>query len=424
MQIEIINTGSELMLGFVLNTHQQWLCRQLADHGAVVTRQTAVPDTGPAIRDAVGEALARADLVITTGGLGPTSDDITRDLIAGLLERPLREDPAVVAHVEGFFAQRQRVMPASCRVQAMVPEGATILHNANGTAPGLAMEIPDGQFRRAGRSTWLVMLPGPPRELRPMFTEQALPLLRAKLPFETTLVCRTLRTVGIGESFVEERVAGPLKHLTDAGMELGYCARTGEVDVRLISRGCGAEQTVAEAEGIIRGLVGGHIFGFDDESLEGVLVRELTARQKTLALAESCTGGFIANRITNVSGASAVLLAGLVTYSNEAKMKFLGVNSATLAAHGAVSEPTAREMAEGALRQTGADFALAVTGIAGPTGGTAAKPVGTVFIALAGGGTTKLIAPLNRYDRETFKWVTSQQALELLRRRLLGLEGS
>jgi nicotinamide-nucleotide amidase len=264
------------------------------------------------------------------------------------------------------------------------------------------------------------MLPGPPRELRPMFTEQVWPLIQNKLPLEVEFACRTLKTTGIGESFAEERIAGPLKHLTDAGMELGYCARTGEVDLRVIARGCGAEQIIAEAEGIIRAQVGGHIYGTGDDQLPEVIVRLLSGRRQTLALAESCTGGHLANLITNVPGASAVLLAGLVTYSNEAKQKFLGVRAETLAAHGAVSETTAREMAEGALHATRADFAIAVTGIAGPTGGTPAKPVGTVFIALAGGGETKVINPVNRYDRETFKFLTSQQALELLRRRLVG----
>jgi nicotinamide-nucleotide amidase len=417
VNIEIINTGSELMLGRVLNSHQQWLCRRLADHGYEVTRQVAVDDFGPAMTEAVREALTRADLVITTGGLGPTSDDVTRERIVGLLGTELRMDAAVLAHVEGFFAARKRVMPASCAVQAQVPAGATVLMNRNGTAPGLVMEVPSGSFRTGG--SLLIMLPGPPRELRPMFDQQALPLIQRRFPLEAEFVCRTLRTTGIGESFVEERIAGPLKHLTDAGLTLGYCARTGEVDVRLVARGCGAQATVAEAAAIIQSKVGEHIYGEGDEQLPDVLVRLLTERKQTLALAESCTGGGIANRVTNVPGASAVFLAGYVTYSNEAKMKSLGVRAETLAAHGAVSEATAREMAEGARRAAGSDYALAVTGIAGPTGGSEGKPVGTVFIALAGGGETKVINPVNRYDRETFKWVTAQQALELLRRRLL-----
>lgn len=416
MNIELINTGSELMLGRVLNTHQQWLCRQLADLGYVVTRQVGVADTAEDIEQAVREALGRADFIITTGGLGPTSDDITRDRIAALLERKLTEDPAIVAHVEGFFAKRNRPMPASTRVQAMVPDNALVLHNAHGTAPGLALHVSPNPFRAGGKASWLVMLPGPPRELRPMFTNQVAPLLKEKLPLEGDFVCRTLRTVGIGESYLEERIAGPLKPLTDVGLELGYCAHTGAVDVRFVARGCGADADVAEAARIVYELAGEHIFGEGDDELEQVLVHRLTERKQTLALAESCTGGFIAHRLTNVPGASAVFLAGLVTYSNDAKEKFLGGRAETLAAHGAVSEAVAREMAEGARTRTGADFALAVTGIAGPGGGTAEKPVGTVFIALATASGTKVINPMNRYDRETFKYVSALQALDLLRR--------
>ncbi|PAW74451.1 MAG: competence/damage-inducible protein A [Pedosphaera sp. Tous-C6FEB] len=418
MTLELINTGSELMLGRVLNTHQQWLCRQLADLGYLVARQVGVADTAMDIEQAVREALGRADFIITTGGLGPTSDDITRDRIAALLGRKLREDPAIVAHVESFFAKRSRPMPVSTRVQAMVPDGAQVLPNAHGTAPGLALHVSPNPFRADGKASWLVMLPGPPRELRPMFTDQVAPLLRAKLPLETDFVCRTLRTVGIGESYLEERIAGPLKALTDAGLELGYCAHTGAVDVRFVARGCGADADVAEAARIVYALAGEHIFGEGDEELERVLVRNLTDRKQTLALAESCTGGFLANRLTNVPGASAVFLAGLVTYSNAAKEQFLGVRPATLAAHGAVSEVVAREMAEGARARTGANFALAITGIAGPGGGTPEKPVGTVFIALASPSGTQVINPINRYDRETFKYLTSLQALELLRRAL------
>jgi len=422
VNIELINTGTELMLGHVLNTHQQWICRQLADRGYRVTRQVAVADSGPDIQQAVREALARADLVITTGGLGPTSDDITRDLIAGLLGLELREDAAALANVEKFFALRKRPMPDKTRVQALVPEGAIVLHNAHGTAPGLAIEVPPEPRHIADKTRWLIMLPGPPRELRPMFVEQALPLIAQRLPLANGFVSRTLKTTGLGESFVEEKIAGPLQEFTGAGLEIGYCARTGEVDLRLAARGADAGRIIAEAEKTVRGLLGGHIFGEGDEQLESVIVRRLTERKQTLALAESCTGGYLANRITNVPGASVIFLGGLVTYSNDAKQKFLGVRAETLAKHGAVSEPVVREMAEGARRQTGADHALAVTGIAGPGGGTAEKPVGTVFIALATDGHTFVLNPVNRYDRETFKYVTSQQALELLRRMLLKSE--
>ncbi len=409
------------MLGAVLNTHQQWLCRQLADHGYVVSRQVAVADTGAHIQQTVREALARADLIITTGGLGPTADDLTRDLIAGLLGKQLHEDAAVLANIEQFFAARQRPMPESTKVQALVPAGALVLPNRQGTAPGLAIEVTPNRFRAGGQTSWLVMLPGPPRELHPMFTEQVLPLLHEKFPLANEFVCRTLKTTGLGESWVEEIIAGPLQRLTAAGLELGYCAQVGKVDVRLSAHGRGAKDLVQEAERIVRGHIGEYVFGEDDDELEKVIVRLLAKRRQTLALAESCTGGYLAHRLTNVPGASAVLLAGLVTYSNEAKQNLLGVDTETLSAHGAVSEPVAREMAEGARKRTGADYALAVTGIAGPVGGTPAKPVGTVFIALAGPPRTICLNPLNRYDRETFKQVTSQQALELLWRELTKL---
>ena len=419
MIVELINTGSELMLGRVLNTHQQWLCRQLADLGYVVTRQVAVPDTGSAIEQTVREALARADLVIATGGLGPTSDDLTRDLVAQLLGKELREDAAVLAHISHIFERLKRPMPERTKVQALIPEGAIVLHNPHGTAPGLAMEVRPNPFRADGKPSWLIMLPGPPRELRPMFTDSVVPLLRHELPLVSGFVCRTLRTTSVGESVVQEKVGGPLQRWVEAGLDLGYCARPGQVDVRLAASGSSAEQRVREAEAVVREVLGTHIYGVEDDDLETVIVRLLTERKLTLALAESCTGGCIANRITNVPGASAVLLAGVVSYSNAAKQKFLGVQANTLAEHGAVSEAVAREMVEGARRQTQADYALAVTGIAGPSGATPDKPVGTVFIGLAGPSGTVVARQFNPYDRETFKQLTTQQALELLRRTIL-----
>lgn len=418
MIIELVNTGSELLLGRVLNTHQQWLCRRLADLGYVVTRQVAVPDTGPDIRAAVAEALGRADLVITTGGLGPTSDDVTRDLLAGMLGKKLREDPEIVAHIKQFFDSRKRSMPETTKVQAQVPEGALVLANPNGTAPGLAIEVRPNPFR-SGAASWLIMLPGPPRELRPMFDETVVPLLGRVLPLDGPFVCRTLRATGIGESIVEARVDQPLKPLVARGLQLGYCARTGQVDVRLAAQSPEAEQLVSEAAAIVRERLGSFVYSDGEEDIEASIVTLLTRTKQTVAFAESCTGGCIAHRLTNVPGASSVFLAGFVTYSNFAKQKFLGVREETLKEHGAVSEPVAREMAEGAKRETGADFAVAVTGIAGPSGGSESKPVGTVFIALAGPQKTTVERNLNPYDRETFKQATAQQAFDLLRRRLV-----
>lgn len=406
------------MLGFRLNTHQQWLGRRLSDHGYRVSRQTAIPDNGPEIESAVQESLARADLIITTGGLGPTSDDITRDLIANLLNRKLRDDAGTLRRLDEFFAARQRETPERVKVQAQTPEGAIVLQNNHGTAPGLAIEVAPNPFREDNRPAWLIMLPGPPRELYPMFDELVIPLLKRELPLGRDYACRNLRTTGLGESLVEESLASALADLVQDGLEIHYCLCPGGVDVRLACDGPRAGETVQAAEQIARAEIGKIIFGADDELLEEGVVTLLAKAGATLALAESCTGGLIAHRVTNIPGASHVLLAGFVTYSNEAKQKSLGVRDETLAEHGAVSEPTAREMAEGARRESGADYAIAVTGIAGPSGGSPEKPVGTVFVGLASQRKTVVMKFFNPYDRETFKQITSQQALEMLRRRL------
>jgi len=417
MNIEIVNTGSELMLGRVLNTHQQWLCRRLADLGHVVTRQVAIADDGRKIQGAVAEALARADLVITTGGLGPTSDDLTRELIAELLGKKLIENTNVRAHIENFFAKRNRARPAKTSVENFVPEGALVFLNQNGTAPGLAMKLEPNLFRAYKKSSWLVMLPGPPRELRPMFDDAVAPLLKRAFAAEI-FICRTLRTTGIGESRVQELVESDLQPFVKRGLEIGYCARPGAVDVRLTASGTAAEKLVRAGEAVVQKILGENIFGFDDDEIENVVVKLLAQNKKTLALAESCTGGLMANRITDVPGASEVFIGGVVSYANSAKEKFLGVRAESLAAHGAVSEVVAREMAAGAREKFGSDFALAVTGIAGPGGGAADKPVGTVFIALASAHGVEVKKILNVWERATFRPVTATQALEWLRQTL------
>lgn len=421
MTIELINTGSELLLGRVLNTHQQWLCRRLADEGHPVARQLAVPDDSGSIEAAVRESLGRADLVITTGGLGPTGDDLTRERVATLLGRTLVPDAAVAAQIKHYFESRGRAVPTRTFVETLVPAGAQVLPNRHGTAPGLALEVLPNPFRPGGGKSWLILLPGPPRELRPMFNDEVLPLLRREFPAESDYRTRTLRTTGLGESLLEEALDGRLAPLLARGLELGFCAKIGEVEVRLAGRGAEAAELLAEAEAITRSQIGDFIFGAGDELLEEVIVRELARTGRTLALAESCTGGFISHRITNVPGASSVLVSGFVTYANAAKVAALGVDPATLALHGAVSEPVARQMAEGARRIAQADFALSVTGIAGPTGGSEAKPVGTAFVGLAGPEGTSVTRHLNPFDRETFKFATSQQALERLRRKILNL---
>jgi len=408
MRIEVLNTGTELLLGSVLNTHLHFLAQALFPLGLRIQRQVTVPD-GVAIRDALAETFGRADAVIITGGLGPTTDDITRETVAELLGMELIHDETVMAAIERRFARRSMPMSPRNRRQAQRPTQAAVLPNPNGTAPGLYLAA-----RMHGKITapHLFLLPGPPRELQPMVTDQVIPILERLLPPRPLIEMRMVRVAGLGESAVEELVGEQLLALD---LELGYCARPGEVDVRTI----GLPHVLVEAERIIVEKLGPHIVSHDQRLLEKVLVDLLTARGETLACAESCTGGLLANRITNVPGASVVFFAGYVTYANAVKSSAVGVDPQLIEAHGAVSEPVARAMAEGARQRAGTDYALATTGIAGPDGGTEEKPVGTVFIALAGKmGAT--IVERHRFvsERKTFKDLVSQTAFDLLRRQL------
>jgi nicotinamide-nucleotide amidase len=380
--------------------------------GLRIERQVAVPDGEP-IRAAVSEAMTRAEIVLITGGLGPTTDDITREIVAELLGLELVHDEEIAREIEARFARRALKMSPRNLRQAQRPREAQVLANPHGTAPGLY--LPPLEKTAAGATPHLFLLPGPPRELRPMFTEQVVPILRKLRPQGSSFEWHNYRIAGLGESNVEQLVGEPLLAL---GLELGYCARPGEVDVRLI----GEPPVLARAREIVLEKLAGHIVSQDSRELEKVVVDELTARGETLAIAESCTGGLVAHRVTNVPGASAVFLEGFVTYANEAKTRALGVAAALLQQHGAVSRETAAAMAEGARSASGSDHALATTGIAGPGGGSEEKPVGTVFVALASRD-RETVVQHHRFasDRETFKDLTSQTALDLLRRRLAGL---
>jgi len=295
------------------------------------------------------------------------------------------------------------------RRQTMVPEGALVLPNANGTAAGLHLRPVETP---SSRTPHIFLLPGPPNELKPMFEEYVLPTLRG-LAGEGGTECRVYRCVGLGESMVEERIGLALTQV--AGLEVGYCARPSEVDFRLI----GAPSLLDEVEPRVLKALEGFLVSMDGGTLESVVVGKLRELRRTVATAESCTGGLLANRITDVSGASEIFGAGWVTYANEIKTAELGVNRDDLAAHGAVSEPVARQMAEGARVAADSDFALSTTGIAGPTGGTAEKPVGTVFLALAERGKPTLVwKEFFPTDRETFKRLATQAALNALRKRL------
>ena len=406
----VINTGTELLLGDVLNSHLSFIAREIFPLGLRVDCQLTVPD-GDAIRTALAESLERAEIIFITGGLGPTTDDITREITAELLGLELRHDPTIMTAITTRAASRGFRLTDRTARQAGVPEGATVLSNENGSAPGLYLAA---NPTRQDKSPHLFLLPGPPRELRPMFTSSVLPILREIVPQGSAVGRRTYRIAGMGESLVEEAIGERLHQITE--IELGYCARPGEVDLRII----GQQSALDQAEAIITAGLGTSIFSSDGGSLEEVVVKLLTERRQTLAVAESCTGGFLAHRITNVPGASAVFLAGYVTYANKAKGAMLGVDARLISAHGAVSENVARAMAEGARQQANAAFALATTGIAGPGGGTDEKPIGTVFIALAADGAATHVGSF-RFpdDRQTFKELTTQAALEMLRRSLL-----
>ncbi|HEV2805778.1 MAG TPA: competence/damage-inducible protein A [Chthoniobacterales bacterium] len=406
MRTIVINTGTELLLGDVLNSHLSFIARQILALGLRIERQVTVPD-GEAIREAIEESRG-AEIVFITGGLGPTTDDITREITADLFGRKLGHDPAILRAIEERAARRGFRLTDRVARQADVPEGATVLPNEHGSAPGLYLPA-DAATRRPH----LFLLPGPPRELHPMFRDSVLPILRRIVPGAAAIDRRMFRVAGMGESLVEEAVGADLLALP--GLELGYCARPGEMDLRLI----GSAAVVEEAERIVVAKLGAAIVSNDGSTLEEAAVKLLTARKQTLAVAESCTGGYLAHRITNVPGASAVLLGGYVTYSNEAKVAMLGVDPALIDAHGAVSKQVAQAMAEGCRASANSDFALATTGIAGPGGGSPEKPVGTVFIALA--AKDRPVSVKKGFfpdDRPTFKVLTTQTALEMLRQRL------
>lgn len=409
MKIEILNTGSELLLGTTQNTHAAWIGGELLNLGLRVVRQTTVPDGAP-IREALGEAVVRADAVIVTGGLGPTSDDVTRETTAELLGIELITDEAALRSLEAFFAHRGRPMAVANLKQALVPVGADVLPNLNGTAPGIY--IPPRLS--AGHNCAVFLLPGPPRELYPMFHAEVMPRLRALAGEVALPEMRVLKFTGIGESDFHQGVDDALAKIT--GLEVGYCARIGELDLRLI----GPRDAINAGKGIAIAAFAKQCFSEDGHELEAVIVGMLAERKWTLATAESCTGGLIAHRITNVAGASEVFSHGWVTYSNEAKSALLGVPESTLADHGAVSAEVVRAMAAGALRMGNADIAVAVSGIAGPTGGSEEKPVGTAWIGVALGNghhhELRVFQPRGRHD---FKLAVSQAALDEVRRAVL-----
>lgn len=405
MRIELLNTGSELLLGAVRDAHLQWLAREMFQFGLRIARQGTVPDGSP-IRDLLLEAFTRTDLIIVTGGLGPTTDDITREIAAELTGRKLSLHQETLDRIHERCRRRGFAFQERMARQAMVPEDALVLPNDNGTAPGLHIPARDG-------IPDIFLLPGPPRELQPMALAHLIPFLREKTAGQERHECRIYRVVGMGESMLEAKVGLELSKRSD--LEVGYCARPNEVDFRLI----GSKEVLDSVEPLLLEAVGDHLLPMGDSSMEQGVVRLLRERGATLATAESCTGGLLASRITDVPGASEVFLQGVVSYSNESKSLLLGVPSALIMRHGAVSEEVVRSMAEGILRQSGATHALATSGIAGPGGGSESKPVGTLWCAMAStGGDTVSWSRHLPLDRGSFKKAAVQSALDFLRRHL------
>jgi nicotinamide-nucleotide amidase len=411
----IVSCGDELTTGRIADTNAAFVADELGGVGIAVAAVIVVGDEREGIAWAWREAMTQADLVIATGGLGPTADDLMTDTVAGVLNRPLVHDAGVAERIRQIFAASGRTMPSNNLKQAQFPAGAVVIPNPLGTAPGYRVEVGE-----SGQRKHLVVLPGVPREMKRMWQDTVLPWLRAVDGGSRVYMSRTFQTFGLAESGLDERLRGAV----DTGdVRVSFRASFPEISVRLTAGGrpAEAEARLAAAAECVRARIAEFVYGEEADTLEATVGRLLRGRCLTIAVAESCTGGLIGHRVTNVPGSSAYFLEGVVCYSDTAKCRILGVQPETLARDGAVSEQTAREMAVGVRRLASSDLGLATTGIAGPDGGTAAKPVGTVCLGLAWEG--GVVA--RRYQlwgtRDWIKLLTSQIALDWVRRHTLGL---
>jgi len=412
VKLEVLTIGTELLLGYTVDTNAADLGRALAAAGAEITRRTTVADRPEAIRAGVAEALDRTGFVITTGGLGPTRDDMTKTVVAELLGKRLVLDEHLLASIEARFQRMGRPMPAINRTQAEIPEDATTLPNPRGTAPGLWVEDARGRV--------VVLLPGVPREMRGLLVEEVLPRIVARQGGARRVVLsRTLRTTGVSESALAERV-GPIEPEI-APLTLAYLPSVQGVDLRVTAWGLEPGDAAARLAVVVERLtaaVGEHAYGEDDADLAAVLLDALRKGRHRLGVAESCTGGMLGERITNIPGASDTFIGGVVAYADVIKTAALKVPLETLEAYGAVSEETARAMAEGAQRLFSADCSISVTGIAGPGGGTPEKPVGTVWLAARVHTNTRALTRVLPGDRDDVRRRAAQAGLDLLRRLL------
>ena len=407
MKVEVVTIGTELLLGQILDTNAAELGRALAAAGVEVVRHSSVADRPEVIRAAVTDALERTGFVITTGGLGPTRDDMTKREVAAVFGKALALDETVLRSLEDRFRRLGRAMPAVNRTQAEVPEGATVLPNPRGTAPGLWVEA---------EARVVVMLPGVPSEMRGLLAEEVLPRLAARSSGRVVR-SRSVRTTGMAESALAERVGAIEEEI--APLTLAYLPSVEGVDLRVTAWGlheAEAERRLAQVAARLRERAGEHAYGADGADLAAVVLDQLRARKARLVVAESCTGGLLGGRITAVPGASSVFIGGVVAYDDVVKSGMLDVPPELLEQYGAVSEQVVSAMAEGVQRQFAVDAALAITGIAGPTGGTPEKPVGTVWLAARFGAQTRALKRIFPGDRGEIRARSAQAALDLLRR--------
>lgn len=411
MKAEIIAVGSELLTPDRLDTNSLFLTEELNKIGVEVVRKTVVGDNREFLRDAFRDALERVALVVSTGGLGPTQDDLTREAVSDVLGRKLRLREDIVEHIRARFRSFGREMTENNLQQAMVPEGAEPLANPRGTAPGIWIED-------SGRM--LALLPGPPRELMPMFKEQVLPRLERRVS-GVRLVHRLIRITGLGESLVDQRIAPIYKRHPEVNTTI-LASQPGEIHVHLRTWTSDESQALKTIDELVRGFelaLTDRIFSQDGSSLEEVVAKLLTLHNATIAAAESCTGGLLAQRLTNVAGSSAYFLGSVVSYSNDLKTAWADVPAALIQAKGAVSGEVAIALADGIRRRAGSTLGIGITGIAGPSGGTEEKPVGTVHIALAHAGGVKEKGVRFVGDREMIRFQASQLALDLVRTHFL-----
>jgi len=414
MRAELLAIGSELLGPLRAETNSLWLTERLLDAGIEVVARATLADDLALLESAFRSALVRADVVVATGGLGPTADDLTREGAAAALGRTLRRDPALLEALRARFARFQRPMAPTNAQQADLIEGAEALPNAHGTAPGQLVEA-DGRV--------LVLLPGPPGEMKPMFEGQVLPRLRARAGASRVVRRRVMKIAAMGESDVDQRAAPVYSRFENPRTTILGAA--GQVELHLVAQGDGeadAERRIEELAVELRAALPGRFFSEDGRELPEVVVALLRERGRTIGLAESCTGGLLASRLTQVPGASQVLERGFVTYANRAKVEELGVDEELVARHGAVSEAVAAAMAAGARRAASADVGVGITGIAGPDGGTPEKPVGLVYVAIDGAAGSRVRRSVFPGARERVRHQATQVALEMLRRGLLGLE--